>query len=97
MKALAPGRIWILLDEWSVVPADLQPFLADLIRRSLLHMDRITLKLASIEHRTHLQIPGTGGDYIGIEVGADAAADVNLDDFMVFENNRDLSTAFFWS
>ena len=29
---LAPRRIWLLLDEWSEVPLDLQPYLADLLR-----------------------------------------------------------------
>ena len=35
------------------------------------------------------------GDYIGIEVGADASADLDLDDFMVFGNDAEQSKAFF--
>jgi hypothetical protein len=35
IKALNNLRLWIILDEWSVIPLDLQPYLADLIRRSL--------------------------------------------------------------
>lgn len=95
IAAMAPRRIWVLLDEWSVVPADLQPFLADLIRRSLFPLSGLTVKLGSIEQRTHLRLSGVGGDYIGIEIGADAAADVNLDDFMVYENNPERATEFF--
>ena len=74
---------------------DLQPFLADLIRRSLFPLTGITVKLGSIEQRTHLQLPGLGGDYIGIEIGADPSADINLDDFMVYENNPERATQFF--
>ncbi|MEA2562330.1 MAG: hypothetical protein QOH06_3834 [Acidobacteriota bacterium] len=95
MKAIAPRRLWILLDEWSVVPAELQPLLADLIRRSLFPLAGISVKIASIEQRSHFQVPTAGGDYIGIEVGADASADVNLDDFMVYENSPKRATKFF--
>lgn len=35
------------------------------------------------------------GDYIGIELGADATADVNLDDFMVFDNDEGRAKTFF--
>jgi hypothetical protein len=35
------------------------------------------------------------GDYIGIEVGADVSANVDLDDFMVFGNNADQAQVFF--
>jgi hypothetical protein len=95
MEAIAPKRLWLLLDEWSVVPLDLQPYLADFLRRSAFPAQHVTVKLAAIEQRTHLKLPGTQGDYIGIELGADAAADVNLDDFMVFDNDANRATTFF--
>lgn len=90
------GRhLWVLLDEWSSVPLDLQPYLADLIRRSLFSVRGITVKIAAIEHRSNLMINRGRGDYIGIETGADASADVNLDDFMVFDNDSVKSQEFF--
>ncbi len=90
------GRhLWVLLDEWSSIPLDLQPYLADLIRRSLFSVQGITVKIAAIEHRSNLMINRGGGDYIGIETGADASADVNLDDFMVFDNDSEKSQEFF--
>jgi hypothetical protein len=88
-------RIWVLLDEWSVVPNDVQPLLADLLRRSLLPLKGITVKIGAIEQRSTLQIVGDRGDYTGIELGADVAADVNLDDFIVFENDAARATEFF--
>jgi hypothetical protein len=30
-----PKRIWILIDEWSTIPSDLQPYLTDLLRRTI--------------------------------------------------------------
>lgn len=92
---LGHRRIWVLLGEWSVVPNDLQPLLADLLRRSLFPVRGITVKIGAIEQRTTLQLSGARGDYTGIELGADVSADVNLDDFMVFENDSARATAFF--
>lgn len=94
---LLPKRIWILLDEWSEVPLELQPYLADLIRRSLLPAQGITVKVAAIEQRTNFRIDDGAGGYIGIEVGADVTANVNLDDFMVFDNDPDRAKSFFES
>lgn len=88
-------RVWILMDEWSAVPFELQPYLADLLRRCVFPVQNITVKIAAIEQRSRFQLPGDHGDYIGIELGADAAADLNLDDFMVFDNDAERAKAFF--
>jgi hypothetical protein len=88
-------RIWLLLDEWSAVPADLQPYLADLLRRSVFPIPAISVKIAAIEKRTTFLKPLAGGDYIGIELGGDAVADLNLDDFMVFDNDEQIAVAFY--
>jgi hypothetical protein len=88
-------RLWIMLDEWSSIPHDLQPFLADLIRRCIFPVNVITIQIAAIEQRCNFIVHGTGGAYIGIELGADVAADVNLDDFMVFDNDAERAKEFF--
>jgi hypothetical protein len=95
MEKLRGVRLWILLDEWSSVPLTLQPYLADLLRRSLYPLSSVTVKIAAIEHRSVFQVRRGGGDYLGIELGADAAADVNLDDFMVFDNDPARAKEFF--
>lgn len=94
-KTIAPHRIWLLLDEWSAVPIELKPYLADLIRRSVLPVRGVSIKIAAIEQRSEFQLPGDRGDYTGIEVGADVTADLNLDDFMVFDNDAQRAIAFF--
>jgi len=88
-------RIWLLLDEWSEIPSELQPYLADLLRRAILPIGEIVVKIAAIEHRTNFIIHQERGGYIGFEMGADVAADVNLDDFMVFDNDADRARTFF--
>jgi len=96
VAALLRGRhLWVLLDEWSSVPVVLQPYLADLLRRSVFPITGITVKLAAIEQRSEFQIRSDQGDYLGLEVGADASADISLDDFMVFENDEDRAKSFF--
>lgn len=98
VERLAPGhRLLIVLDEWSDVPLDLQPLLADLLRRALFPVRNIVVKIGAIEHRSRFRasVEDGGGSYIGIEIGADASADVNLDDFMVFDNDAAKASEFF--
>jgi hypothetical protein len=94
-KLMKGKRIWLLLDEWSSIPLDLQPYLADLLRRSMFPAQNVTVKIAAIEQRSRFRIPMELGDYIGVELGADIAADLNLDDFMVFENDPEHAKQFF--
>jgi hypothetical protein len=96
-SAISPRRVWLLLDEWSSVPIELQPFLADLIRRSVFPIHSVTTKIAAIEQRSQFMFAAPQGNYLGIEVGADAAADINLDDFMVFDNDAARARAFYRS
>jgi hypothetical protein len=77
------------------VPQDLQPLLADLIRRCILPVQEMTVKIGAIEQRSKFRTRTPTGQYLGVEIGADMAADVNLDDFMVFGNDNDRAKAFF--
>ena len=95
LNAMGVNRLWLLLDEWSNIPVELQPILADLICRSLLPAQSVTVKIAAIEERSRFKRFQEGGDYLGFELGADIAADVNLDDFMVFGNDEDKAKTFF--
>ncbi len=95
LKAMGGLRLWIILDEWSVVPLELQPYLADLLRRSIFPPSQITVKIGAIEKRSQFQLSWESGDYIGIELGGDASADLNMDDFMVFDNDERKAYEFF--
>jgi hypothetical protein len=94
VKAVNPARLLVILDEWSAIPLDLQPYLGDLIRRAVFPVTGITVKVAAIEQRSHFKV-GSHADYTGIEIGADASADVDLDDYMVFDNNAERAVQFF--
>lgn len=95
LEKLNGARLWVLLDEWSSIPVKLQPFLGDLLRRSIFPISGLTVKIAAIEHRSDFKLSRESGEYIGIELGADASADVNLDDFMVFDNDSERAIEFF--
>lgn len=95
VRALAPARLWLLLDEWSSLPKDLQPLLADLLRRAVLPVGGLTVKIAAIERRSVFAAPTGPGEYVGIEVGSDAASTVDLDEFLVFDNSPVRAREFF--
>lgn len=89
-------RIWLLLDEWSSLPEVLQPFLADFIRRAILPAQLITVQIAAIEFRSSFRV-----DFdelrVGLELGSDISADINLDDYFVYDVNSETSIEFFKS
>jgi hypothetical protein len=90
-----PKKLFILaLDEWVAVPYELQPYLADLLRRAVFPINGVVVKIAAIEQRSTFKLKGPFRDYIGIEVGGDVSTAVNLDDFMVFENDEARATQF---
>ncbi|QRP49002.1 hypothetical protein [Amycolatopsis sp. FDAARGOS 1241] len=94
-RALTGRRMWLLLDEWSSLPRQLQPLLADLLRRSFLPTPGITVKIAAIERRSRFRAGLADGDHLGIEVGADAASAVSLDDLMILDDARTRAQEFF--
>ena len=95
VENLPKGRLWLLIDEWSEVPLDLQPLLADLLRRAVLPIKGITVKIAAIEQRSRFLLPDISVGHIGLEIGADISSAINLDDHMVFENDEAKAVGFF--
>lgn len=88
------GSIWIMVDEWTAIPRELQPYLADMIRKTIFPLSGYTVLIAAIQHRAQFSI-STENDYIGIELGADASSSINLDEFMVSENDPERARDFF--
>jgi len=91
---LGGRRVWLLLDEWSSVPRDLQPYLAEFLLRCVLPLQRFTVKITAVEQQTNFRAV-IGGRAVGIELGADMGAHINLDDFLVYEGNEERSRDFF--
>jgi hypothetical protein len=95
VKELPRHRLWIMLDEWSSLPLDLQPLLADLLRRSILPVQGTTVKIAAIEDRSSFQVRYGIAEYTGLELGADISADIDLDDFMSYARDPQRAKDFF--
>lgn len=93
-EVMGARRIWLLLDEWSSVPPDVQPYLAEFLVRCVLPLQPFVVKIAAIEQQSTFSID-VDGRRLGIEVGADVAANLDLDDFMVFEQGSDRARQFF--
>lgn len=96
IKLLPNKELWILIDEWSETPIDLQPYLAELLRRVLYPVSGVTVKIAAIAHRCNFRIQTPENNVsIGIEIGADASSAINLDEYMVFDNDNSAAQEFF--
>lgn len=92
---LRPKRLWFLIDEWTTIPSEIQPYLADLIRRAMFPVPNITTKIAAIEHRARFKLERPNNGYVGFELGADISASINLDDYLVIDNNEERALDFF--
>ena len=90
------SELVVLIDEWASIPIDLQPFLAEFLRRGLLPVTRCTLKIASLEHRSSFRTRLNDSD-IGLEVGADISAGLDLDDYYVLDRNQNQVLSFYAS
>lgn len=96
LRAMAGRQLWLLLDEWSSIPRELQPYLADLLRRSFFPVTGICVKIGALERQSHfIEITGQRSEYVGIDLGADTAASLDLDDFLVFRADRSHALTFF--
>jgi hypothetical protein len=93
--ALGDRRIWIMLDEWSSLPRDLQPILADLLRRSFFPVQGVAVKIGALTRQSLFRVDRETGDYLGLDLGADTSATVDLDDYLVFRDDRSHAESFY--
>lgn len=85
---LAETRLFVLVDEWSSLPLDVQPYLAEFLKRGLLPLNTVTLKVSALEYRCRFS-ERQGSVLLGFELGADIATAPDLDDYFVFDRNPD--------
>lgn len=94
-------RCWFLFDEWSSLPRDVQPYLAQMLRRLFFGIPKVTVRIGTIPHRTEWRVINERDrSYIGLEPGAEIFELLDLDEFVVFparnrEIQTDRSTTFF--
>jgi hypothetical protein len=95
--ALAPHQLWLLVDEWSALPSELQPLMADLLRRTFFATSGVVVKVTAVHGRSRFSEQTSAGGEIGLELGADTAATLDLDDFLLFRNNSGSTLDFYAS
>ena len=88
------SELIVLIDEWASIPIDLQPYLAEFLRKGLLPVSRCTLKIASLEHRSSFRTRLNDKD-VGFDVGADISTGLDLDDYFVIDRNPELVLSFY--
>ncbi len=89
-------NLYLLIDEWSSLPTDLQPYLAEFIKRGFLPNPAVVVKIAALEYKSAFGIQvGPRRAVLGFEVGADIATGLDLDDYYVFDRNPDQVTMAF--
>jgi hypothetical protein len=87
LAALGLDSFLLLIDEWTAIPADLQPYVADFIKRSLMTCQRLTIKIASLEYRSEFSVQLDDNYIVGFEIGPDISANLDLDDYYVYDRN----------
>lgn len=92
--SVADRQLFILIDEWSSLPIDIQPFLAEFIKRGVLPNNKITVKISALEHRSRFR-EDEGERRWGFELGADIATAPDLDDYYVYDRNPEKLTSIF--
>lgn len=95
LDALQIQHLVLLIDEWTSLPADMQPFVAEFLKRSFFPSNRVTVKIGSLEYRSRFTLGVKSGNPIGFELGPDITANLDLDDYYVYERNPERVTDIF--
>lgn len=85
LTALGIDHFYLLVDEWASLPRDIQPYVAEFLRRTVLPSARMVLKIAALEYRSRFSIALANNNLVGFELGSDIAANTNLDDYFVHD------------
>lgn len=86
LAKLTNKKYYILIDEWSNLPTDIQPHFAEFLRRCIMPSKFFTVKIAVVGSRTKYCIKKELVAY-GFEVGADISVAIDLDNLYLFDNN----------
>jgi hypothetical protein len=72
------GRFYLFIDEWSRIPIEHQPIVAEFIKRTFCTVPDCIVKIGAIQERSRFDAVEQG-ERLGIELSSDAFADINLD------------------
>jgi hypothetical protein len=87
LELLGVKAFVVILDEWVAVNYNIQPFLAEFIKKAFFASARVFFKIAVVDYRSCMSIM-EGRTHIGFEKGADIFCDVDLDDYFVYDRDK---------
>lgn len=87
LDALSVQHLVLLVDEWTSLPVDMQPFVAEFLKRVFFANNRVTIKIGSLEYRSKFTLGNGYGNPVGFELGPDITANLDLDDYYVYDRN----------
>lgn len=85
----------LIIDEWSAIPLDIQPYLAEFFKKSFIPVPEVILKIGALEYRSNFTIPREKHNYIGFELGSDISTNLDIDEYFVYDRNpREITKTF---
>jgi hypothetical protein len=85
LTTLGITNLLFALDEWVSIPPDVQPYVAEFLKRGLLPTSRISLKIASLQYDSNFSISLSGSGKIGFSFGGEISRSIDLDE--TYERN----------
>ncbi|RDI07921.1 hypothetical protein [Flavobacterium sp. AG291] len=77
----------LIIDEWSAIPLDIQPYLAEFFKKSFIPVPEVVVKIGALEYRSNFTIPREKHNYIGFELGSDISTNLDIDEYFVYDRN----------
>lgn len=95
LTTLGITNLLFALDEWVSIPPDVQPYVAEFLKRGLLPTSRISLKIASLQYDSKFSISSNGTGRVGFSFGGEISRSIDLDETYAYERNASLATETF--
>lgn len=95
LDAAGIRRFTLLIDEWVHIPYEVQPLVAEYIKRCFFGEPRVVVKIGAIEYRSHFGEPLDHNNTLGFELGADIHSAVELDDYFVYDRDPERTVGMF--
>jgi hypothetical protein len=93
-NAYGAQRFVLALDEWVAIPPQVQPFLAELVKRTFFTKPEFVIKIAAVTYQAKMAAEHEHR-IIGLERGADVFGDIALDTYFVWEEDKPGVESFF--
>lgn len=94
METNSISQIYLIIDEWSDIPLDTQPFVAESLKRTFFPSDKISTKIGCIPYSTSFQTQ-QNKTTIGLEPNGDIYKCFDLDDELVYARNPNKTSKIF--